>query len=280
MEEIAKLGSEPQPLVFEKGRLYFTEGGKLISVDPDGEDRQETVLDGMAAEGVIRFSDEEYFYCVDHDTALHCWRVSKADSSSWEKITIPRAFRSVDLATLKSDIIGATGAIERQVRIKSAQLILDSNGTPAMFNMDVIAYAGPTGSMKVWNSGNVMVQITLDGYEVSYHDNHLPLSLSEWTTNEYLPLETYMTALQMLDENGVVTASAKGEAESFRLMYEVAAFDDAVGGETPAVSIEGLPVQADLSGRYLVYAQAGGCDSQMTDGDGVAMGNLMVVALG
>ena len=55
VEEIAALGSAQQPLAIEKGRIYFTQAGKLVSVDMDGEDRQETAIaeDILCARGKI-----------------------------------------------------------------------------------------------------------------------------------------------------------------------------------------------------------------------------------
>ena len=92
VEEIAPLGSYEQPLALEKGRFYFVQDGKMVSVDAEGENRQEVEIAGLPSGARITFVDESNFYCLADRSGAKCWRVSKADANDHEEMDILSLF--------------------------------------------------------------------------------------------------------------------------------------------------------------------------------------------
>lgn len=280
VEEIAALGAERQPLAIEKGRIYFTEGSRLVSVDMEGEDRLETVLEGMPEGTHITYADGENFYCVADPADITCWRVSKADQSDWARITIPRAFRSVDFDALTAQITAQVAAKEDQIHVNAARMTLDSNGSLLTMELETLAYDNIIGGMKTWNTGRVTVRLTLSGSQVNYTDLNVPVRVSDKTIDRTLSLTDFLTAVSALDSAEAAVKTAVGIPEGFRLMYLVDEYEACITAELPYLNTDGESVDADGSARHFVLAQVGGCDTMLTDSTGTACGNLQVIALG
>ena len=282
VEEIVALGAERQPLAIEKGRIYFTEGRKLVSVDMEGKDRLETELTGMPEGTLITRVDAENFYCVADPAALDCWCVSKADQNDWARITIPRAFRAVDYAALTARITELVSAKEDQLRVNAARVELDSNGSVIAMELETLAYKSIIAKMKTWDTGRVTVRLTLEGPEVDYTNLNVPVSVADKTTNRAMALADFLTAVGAVDSADIAAQTAAGTAEGFRLMYLVGEYEACVTGNkdsVPCRDTAGETVEAADGGRHFVLAQVGGCDTMLTDSTGTACGNLQVIRL-
>ena len=280
VEEIVALGAARQPLAIEKGRIYFTQAGKLVSVDMDGEDRQETAIADMPQDAIITFADEGYFYCLADRYGSDCWRISKTDATDHVRMTIPRQFRFLNYPQVEVEIRTTVPAANDLIYVRSAEAVLDSNGCLLQLDLDLLVCDSfESYGMKVWKTCRSRVINSLDGLEADYINDNLALSVSDDTISELLSLTDYITALDALDESSVATGRAQGQAGSFRVMYEVAAFNDyAESNSLPVLSTAGTEVQADSDEHYLVLAQVDGCDAVLTDTDG-QYGNLAVIQL-
>ena len=282
VEEIAAMGDYQQPLVLQKGRLWFVQSGALVTVDPEGEERLETTLDGLTpGSGAIFHLDGESLYCIDDRAALRCWRVSLTDQNDWDYITIPRSLRAVDYEALTAEILAAVKAKDDTIRVRSGRMELDSNGSLVAMELDILAYDRIANNMRTWNSGVVTVQMTLDGPKVSYTDLYIPVSVSQATVKPFMKLQTLLGHVASVDSAELATKHAAGTAEGFVLTYKTEDYEAAVkNSSVPALDPAGAEVKADLSKQHLVLGQMGGCDTALTDSEGVAVGNLIVVQTG
>lgn len=281
VEEIVTLGSYAQPLALEKGRFYFIQDGKMVSVDPEGEERQEVAIANMDAGAIITFVDEENFYCLADRSGSRCWRVSKADANDHEEMDIPRQFRSTDYAALLAQLRQTANVPENRIRLRSAQAVLDGNGSLLTLELEILGYERFDGfGMNTWKNAGLRSRITLDGPQTTYINENVILSLADSTVEQFLPLEDFLTALETLDAAQVPASRAQGTAESFRVTYQVEEYEAAVTAELPRVNPDGQTVDTNSDAYHLVLSQAGGCDTVVTDNDGTESGNLTVVQLG
>lgn len=280
VEEIAALGSAQQPLAIEKGRIYFTQAGKLVSVDMDGEDRQETAIADMPQDAIITFADEAYFYCLADRAGSDCWRINKADVTDHVRMTIPRQFRFLNYPQVEVEIRTSVPASNDLIYVRSAEAVLDSNGCLLQLDLEVLACDSfESYGMKTWKTSRVQVINTLDGLRSDFINENLALSVSDSTISEMLSLSDYIAALDALDEAAVATGRAQGQAEFFRVVYAVDAFEDYADDNSPPVlSTAGTEVSADSDEHRLILAQVGGCDAVLSDDNG-EYGNLAVIQL-
>ncbi len=247
VELIAPLGAAPQPLVLEKGRFYFAEAGKLVSVDPEGEGRQETVIADMAADATIRFTDEENFYLLGtEENPVMCWRVSKTDSADSGLVTIPRKFRPTDYEELLAEVKAMVSAVEGEIRLKSATASLDENGSLLGLHLEILRYDGITNDMNFWDRGAVEVRVGLEGVVADYQDYNTPLFLANETAQEELALTEYLGALEALDTAELATKTAQGHPANYTVTY----LGEAAAEDAPCYSLQGAAVDA-IEGRRL-----------------------------
>ena len=64
VEEIVAIGAREQPLVISGGRIYFLDGGTLVSVNMEGEEKLELPGGGLQNGWIFRM-DETHLYCTD-----------------------------------------------------------------------------------------------------------------------------------------------------------------------------------------------------------------------
>ena len=284
VEEIAALGKTEQPLALEKGRFYFTAGGKLVSVNPDGRDRQETAIGTMDETGIITYVDEANFYCVEADSTRTCWRVSKADPADHEEVDIPYGFRPTDYADLLQQIRQMISAEEDRIHLRSARAAMDSCGNLLWMDLELLYYLRYSGAqMKVWNTCRIIVQLTPHGAELQYINENLNLSVSDKTINKMLSLESYLSAVEAADTGRLVIDRATDGAKEFRIMYQASEYEACVAGNKATLTYidpTGAATDANEKVPHLVLAQVGGCDTMLTDSQGTACGNLTVFQLG
>ena len=282
VEEIAALGDYQQPLVLQKGRLWFVQNGALVTVDPEGEERLETPLDGLASgSGAIFHLEGDSLYCIDDRAAQRCWRISLTDQNDWDYITLPRSLRAVDYDGLTADILTAVKAKEDTIRVRSARMELDSNGSVVAMELDILAYDRIANNMRTWNSGVVTVQMTLDGPQVRYTDLYIPVSVSQATVKPFMKLQTLLGHVASVDSAELATKHAAGTAEGFVLTYKTEDYEAAAkSSAAAALDLTGAETKANLSKQHLVLAQVGGCDTALTDSAGANAGNLIVVQMG
>ena len=280
VEEIVALGAAQQPLAIEKGRIYFTQSGKLVSVDMDGEDRQETAIADMPQDAIITFADEAYFYCLSDRAGSECWRISKADAADQTRMTIPRQFRFLNYPQVEVEIRTTVPAASDLIYVRSAEAVLDSNGCLLQLDLEILACDSfESYGMKTWKTSRVQTVNTLDGLRSDFINENLALSVSDSTISEMLSLSDYIAALDALDEAAVATERAQGQAASFRVMYAVDAFENYADYNTlPILGTSGTEVQADPDDHRLILAQVGGCDTALSDDNG-QYGNLAVIQL-
>lgn len=284
VEEIVALGKERQPLAIEKGRIYFAGEGKLISVDMEGRDRQETEIAGMDKAAVLTFADEQYFYCLADRSGRTCWRISKTDPADQAEVDIPHAFRPTDYAALLEQIRTAVAATDNIIHLRSGKATLDSNGSVLALDLELLYYMRYEGyGMKTWKTCRVTADVSLSGVKLTHYNENLNLSVSDKTIGKMLSLEEYLTALEAVDKAQIAAARAQGAAEEFRVMYQVSEYEACVAGNKGSlayVDVSGAAVDANEKARHLVLAQVGGCDTMLTDSQGTACGNLTVVQVG
>ena len=280
-EEIAPIGSYQQPLVIQKGRIYFVRSGALVSVDPEGENSVETPLPGMSEGGFIFSVDEEALYCIGAAEDSRCWRVAIADQSQWAEVPIPRRLRTVDYDALTTEILAAVKAKDDLIRVRSGRVELDGNGSLVSMELEVLAYDRIANNMRTWNSGTVTVRQTLHGLRVSYTDHYIPVSVSQATVKPFMTVKTLLKHIGTIDSGELPAKHATGAAEGFVLTYKTADYEAyAKDNAAPALDLTGAETEAKLSKQHLVLAQIGGCDTALTDSTGVSVGNLTVVQMG
>ena len=281
VEEIAALGSYEQPLAFEKGRFYFVQNGSMVSVDPDGKARQETVITGLPENAKISFVDEENFYCLADRGGATCWRISKTVPTDQEEMVIPREFRAQYYRELKVAVYGAVSALEDKIRVRSVRAEMDSNGSLLSVDLELLCYDHDKGfGMEGWRTCRVEAAITLDGVKTTYTNENLILSVAYSTVSPMLTLEDCITILEDVDTSLIATTNAQGEAAGFRLVYqadEYEAYVDDNYSTLPYVDQNGQPMDVSTYAKHFVLAQIGGCDTALTDSDGTACGNLTVI---
>ena len=143
--------------------------------------------------------------------------------------------------------------------MRSARVELDSYGTPVAMTLEVISHSGKISGMEFWYSGTVTVMLPIDNIETGYRDHHTPLSLADWTVEDTVTLEQFLTALETADKAEVAAARANGTADGFVLAYRQAEYDAcAASGTEPC----------------FVLGQWGGCPATLTDSEGWEVGNL------
>ncbi len=275
-EEIASLGDYAQPLVLIKGRLYFIDDGALVSVDTDGEDRKRLPMKDIDG-GYIAYIDESFVYCLKNSASLTCYKAT-LDLTSCEETPIPRTFRQTDYPALLSAIKEKVAAAENQIRVRSAYITLDGNGSLAGMELDVLTFRGWTGSMKVWSSGTVSVQVTTADPVIRYTDLNVPLSLADSTTDRTITLDTLMTAAETADKSELAPKRGSSSmAEGYVLAYLHDDYEANVEN-APWLGVSGVDAAADSSVSHFVLAQyGGGMDAVFTDNYGRKVGNLAVL---
>ena len=281
VEEITPIGSYAQPLAFEKGRFYFVQNGCMVSVDAEGENRQEVAIDNLPEGALISFVDEENYYCLADRGGAKCWRVSKADSNDHEEMDIPAAFRPSFLHQLEVETRAVAPAKDDQIHVRGMRAYTDGNGSLLKLELELLCLDSENGfNLRTWRTCRVEMRFTLDGVETKYINENLLLSLSDSTIDQTLELQDCTTALRSVLSGGTITATAQGKAEAFRLTYladEYTAQADALGEALPHRSPTGVEMSADDDAQRFLVAQVGGCDTQLTDRDGTACGNLLAV---
>ncbi len=280
-EEIAALGSYEQPLAFEKGRFYFVQNGSMVSVDPDGKDRQETAVSGLPENALISFVDEANFYCLADRGGSTCWRISKADMANQEEMVIPRQFRPQYYRELRVAVYGAVSALNDQIRVRSARATMDSNGSLLSVDLELLCYDHDKGfGMEGWRTCRVEAKITLDGVKTTYINENLILSVSPSTLSPMLTLDDCITILEDVDTAQIASVNAQGQADGFRLVYLADEYEEYVASNyanLPYVDQTGTAMDVSKIAKRFVLAQVGGCDTVLTDRDGTSCGNLTVI---
>lgn len=261
VEEIAAMGSYAQPLVLVKGRIYYMHDGALVSVDSNGEDHKRLPMKGTDS-GFIAYIDENYLYCVKNNAASTCYKAD-LELTGCEEIPIPRNFRQTDYVALLKSIKTSVAAAEEQIRVRSAYITLDGNGSLVSMDLDVLTFRGWTGSMKVWSSGKVTVQMTTAAPVIQYTDLNVPLSLSDSTTDMVVPLDALITAAETADKAEIATKRGSG-AEGFVLAY-LQDDHDANIGSAPWMGVSGIDASADSAVPHFVLSQIGGTAPTLTD---------------
>ncbi|MBE6970757.1 MAG: hypothetical protein E7446_01390 [Ruminococcaceae bacterium] len=273
VEQIVALGSEPQPLVIAKGRICFVEEGKVVSVDLEGENRQELPVEDLPASAHITYMDDTYLYCLTGPSARTCWEVYQ-DLHGYSQGPVPRKYRSVDYAKLLQAIRTQVAASEDRIRVRSARVELDGFGTPLSMTLEVIAHSGKISGMEFWNRGTVTVVLPIGSIETGYRDHHMPLSLADWTVEETVTLEQFLTALETMDKAEVPAQRALGTGDGYVLAYLQEEYDALRADYTAWVTISGAESSAEVQEPFFVLGQWGGCSPMLTDSEGLEVGNL------
>ena len=187
----------------------------------------------------------------------------------------------MDYDGLTADILTAVKAKEDTIRVRSARIELDSNGSVVAMELDILAYDRIANNMRTWNSGVVTVQMTLDGPQVRYTDLYIPVSVSQATVKPFMKLQTLLGHVASVDSAELATQHAAGTADGFVLTYKTEDYEAAAKeSAAAALDLTGAETKADLSEQHLVLAQVGGCDTALTDSEGANAGNLIVVQMG
>ena len=282
VEEIAAMGSYEQPLALEKGRFYFVQDGKMVSVDPDGEDRQEVLIDGMPENALITFVDEANFYCLADRNGTTCWRISKTDTSDFAEVVIPYAFRPQYYRELEVAVHAAAPALEDRICVRGVRAVMDGNGSLLSVSLDLLCYDHDKGfDMQGWRTCRFEANITLDGiHNTTYINDNLILSFSDSFLSDLMTLEECIDILEDMDTAQIAAANAQGTADSFRLVYQADEYEEYVSDNSaslPHVNQHGTAIDASQSTNRFVLAQVGGCDTVITDRDGTACGNPVII---
>lgn len=273
VEQIVALGSQPQPLAIAKGRICFVEEGKIVSVDLEGEDRQELLMDGLPASAHITYMDDTYFYCLTGPSARTCWEVYQ-DLHAYSEGAVPTKYRKVDYNALLQDIRTTVAASEDRIRIRDARVELDGLGTPISMTLEVIAHSGKISGMEFWNRGTVTIALPIDGIEIGYRDHHMPLSLADWTVEDAVTLEQFLTALETMDKAEVPAQRSLGTGDGYVLAYLQPEYDALRSQFTAWVTVSGTESSAEAQAPCFVLGQWGGCTPMLTDSEGLEVGNL------
>lgn len=273
VEEIVPLGTEAQPLVIAKGRIFFVEEGKMVSVDLEGEDRQELPVEGLPASAHITYMDDTYLYCLTGPSARTCWEIAQ-DLSGYSEGAVPTKYRSVDYDALLQTIRTQVAASEDRIRVRGARVELDGFGTPIAMTLEIIAHSGKVSGMEFWNRGTVTVTLPIGSIEIGYRDHHMPLSLADWTVEDTVTLEQFLTALETMDKAEVPAQRALGTGDGYVLAYLQEEYDALRAGFTAWVTVSGAESSPETQTPFFVLGQWGGCDITLTDSEGMEVGNL------
>ncbi len=273
VEQIVALGAEPQPLAIAKGRICFVEEGKLVSVDLEGENRQELLIDGLPSDAHVTYMDETYLYCLTGPTARTCWEVY-LDLHAYSQGPVPRKYRSVDYAALLQAIRTQVAASEDRIRVRSARVEMDGFGTPIAMTLEVLSHSGKISGMEFWNRGTVTVSLPIGSVEVDYRDHHMPLSLADWTVEETVTLEQFLTALETADTAEVASQHAFGTGNGYVLAYLQEEYDALRSEFTAWLTVSGGESSAEAQGPFFVLGQWGGTVPMLTDSKGLEVGSL------
>lgn len=283
VEEIASIGSYEQPLAFEKGRFYFVQNGCMVSVDAEGENRQEVAIDNLPEGALITFVDEENYYCLADRGGRSCWRISKTDVSDHEEMDIPPAFRPSYLHQLEVEVRAVAPAQKDRIYVRSMYATADSNGSLLRLELELLCLESENGfNLKTWRTCRVNLDLTLDGVRAEYIDENLPLSLSDSTVSQSLTLQACTNALRSALSGDLLASAGQGTADSFLLTYQANEYTDqadTLGDQLSHWTTTGLSVSTSDDNRRFLVAQAGGCDTQFTDRNGFACGNLFAVTV-
>lgn len=251
VEEIAAIGEREQPLVIHKGRIYFLDGGTLVSVNMEGEERLELPGSGLQNGWIFRM-DETHLYCIDDETSMNCMRVDLAQTT-WEEVCLPEDLRTTDDEAMLAAIRDAVKAEKNNIRVTSGRVTLDGNGKLYAMELEVIFYTGKVGSMHTWGHGTVTLQMKLNGMDVEFTDRNIPLSLSDDTVAENIKLETFLTDLQAAEVGGAVKRLNCG---SYTLGY-LRDEDNKLPEETVWLHADGTEAEADKKARRFVLRGEG-----------------------
>lgn len=284
VEEIAPLGSYEQPLALEKGRLYFVQDGKMVSIDPEGKNRQEVEIAGLPSGARITFVDEANFYCLADRGGAKCWRVSKADANDHEEMDIPRAFRPSYLHQLEAEVRAVTPAKDDRICVRGMRAVTDGNASLLSLELDLMCLDSENGfNLKTWRTCRTEVRFTLDGVETQYINENLTLSVADSTIQRMLSLTDCLSALRKVEQGQIAAAQAQGDPEGFRLTYLADEYEACAKENQDTLTcldIVGDAVDANTDAHRFLLAQAGGCETMLTDRDGTACGNLLAIQLG
>lgn len=281
VEEIASMGSYAQPLAFEKGRFYFVQNGCMVSVDAEGENRQEVAVETLPEGALITFVDEENYYCLADRGGAKCWRFNKSDVTDYEEIDIPTAFRPSFLHQLEVETRAVAPAKDDQIRVRGMRAVTDGNGSLLTLTLELLCLDSENGfNLRTWRTCRVELHFTLDGVETKYINENLLLSLADSTISQTMELQDCTTALRSLLSGGMLAATAQDKADSFRVTYladEYTAQADTLGDALRYRTVNGDEASASSNAHRFLVAQIGGCEVQFTDHDGAQCGNLMAV---
>ena len=276
-EEIAVMGTSPQPLVMIRGRFYFVQPGKIVSVNGDGKDRRELAVPDMPEGSRIARADEESLCCISENTATSCW-CADAGLTKAEKMTIPRKFRMVDYSAFQTLLEEETGAVDNDIRVTGARAELDSNGSLVHLELEMLVFTGDVGSMHVWNHVDADVTMHMNEPKIELVDRNFPLSLASNTTSKDLTAQEFLTALQTIDTAEVAAHRQSGTPDAFLLTYGDEDLE-AAAQDAPVLSAAGEKAERDSAGCCFILSQIGGTEAQVTDKKGVPCGNLLLLQL-
>lgn len=246
VEEIAAIGEREQPLVIHKGRIYFLDGGTLVSVNMEGEERLELPGGGLTDGWIFRM-DESYLYCIDDKTSMNCMRADLAQTA-WEEVCLPEDLRTVDYEVLLAAIEDEVKAENNHIRVSSGRVTLDGNGRLYAMELDIIFYTGKVGSMYSWGNGVVNMQMKMDGVEVTFRDRNIPLYLNDDTVAENIKLKTFLEKLQAVEAGGAVKRLNCGSYTLGYLLDE----DKKLPENVVWLSTDGAEADADKKARRFV----------------------------
>lgn len=284
VEEIAPLGSYEQPLALEKGRFYFVQDGKMVSVDAEGENRQEVEIAGLPSGARITFVDEANFYCLADRSGAKCWRVSKADANDHEEMDIPASFRPSYLHQLEAEVRAVTPAKDDRICVRGMRAVTDGNGSLLSLELELLCLDSENGfNLKTWRTCRTEMRFTLDGVETKYINENLTLSVADSTIQRMLALDDCLSALKDVELTQIIIAQPQGDPESFRLTYLADEYEACAKENRDTLTcldIVGDAVDADTDALRFLLAQVGGCDVMLTDRDGTQCGNLLAIQLG
>ena len=274
-EEIAVMGDYLQPLVMIRGRFYFVQAGKIVSVDGDGKDRCELAVPDMPEGSRIACADGESLCCISEDAATSCW-YADPELTKAERMTIPRKFRMVDYGALQTLLEEKAAAVDHEIRVTGARAEMDSNGSLVHLELEMLVFTGDVGSMHVWNHVDADVTMLMSEPKIKLIDRNFPLSLADDTTAQDMTLREFLTALQAVDTAEVATHHQSGTPEGFLLTCGDEELE-AAAQDAPVLTAAGKETERDSGRRCFILSQIGGTAEQITDKKGVPCGNLLLL---
>jgi len=252
VEEIAPIGDRAQPLVVNKGRIYFFDGDALVSVNMEGEEPQELAGSGLQDGWIFRM-DETHLYCTDDKAAMNCMRADLGQTG-WEEVCLPEDLRTVDSETLLAAIEEKVGAEKNNIVVKSGLVTVDGNGKLYAMELELTYYTGKVGSMYSWGNGAVSVQMLMDGIEVTFKDHNIPMYLNDDTVDENIKLKKFLPKLQSVLDGGM--AAGRG-LDGCTLSYQREE-DQQLPEEALWVSADGAEAKENKKARHFVLRDAEG----------------------